>query len=143
MTDIAALTREALRRRDAGDLDGFLELLHPDCTWNAPGAKLRGRDEIRAYVEPFYDSFSDGRHEVATVEAAGSRAYAQGRWHAAHTGPLATPQCELPATGARVELRFALVVEAGEDGRARSVDAYWDSLELMSQLAPVPEPAVA
>jgi steroid delta-isomerase-like uncharacterized protein/uncharacterized protein (TIGR02246 family) len=136
MTDIAALTREAFRRRDAGDLDGFLELLHPDCTWTAPGAALRGGGEIRAYVAPFYEAFSDGRHELAAVESAGERAYAQGCWRATHSGPLPTPQGEVPPTGAPIELRFAIVVEAGEDGLVRSVDAYWDSLSLLEQLRP-------
>jgi ketosteroid isomerase-like protein len=140
MIDIETVTREAFRRRDAHDLDGFLELVQADCEWRSPGVAVRGRREIRALLEPFYRSFSDDRHELVGVSVIGSRAYVEGSWRATHTAPLATPQGELPATGREVELPFAIAVEADESGLARSIRAYWDGQTLLEQLAAPADP---
>ena len=134
MIEIEAVTREAFRLRDARDLEGFLRLVEEDCEWQAPGAALRGRAEIRAYLGPFYASFSDDRHELARVDATGTRAWVEGRWRARHTGPLVTPAGVVPATGHELELPFALAFEAGESGLARSIHAYWDASSLLEQL---------
>lgn len=56
------------------------------------------------------------------------------------TGPLITPEGELPATGRRVTVPFALVGTT-RDERLATVHNYHDRLEFLAQLGLMPAPA--
>jgi predicted ester cyclase len=135
------LVIEAMRRTDAGDHDGFLELQAPDTHWVSPSGEAHGREGARESLEPFWQGFSDYRHEFSRIVESGDVAIAEGTWTGLNDGPLITPQGELPPTGRSVTFRFALVVEADAAGeQMRSVSLYFDQLEFLMQLGLVPEP---
>jgi uncharacterized protein (TIGR02246 family) len=131
------LVVEAMTRKDAGDLEGFLALFTPDCEIVFPGATLRGIQEWRQFVSAYFDAFPDGRYEVARLEPVGQTVFAEGVWRATHSGPLRTPQGDLSPTGRAVAVRFALVVEV-RDGRMASVHNYHDLLDFLTQLGLAP-----
>ena len=54
-------------------------------------------------------------------------------WRGRHTGPLQTPDGEIPATGKNIEMRACQIVEI-EDGKAKSVRHYFDMMTMMQQL---------
>jgi predicted ester cyclase len=139
------LVVEAMRRQDAGDTDGFIAMQGEDCVWHVPGgATLTGRDEIRAWVEPFTVAFPEPHHDFTRLIEDGDTVYCEGVFHGIQAGPLATPQGEIPATGKRVEFRFALVVTGDvEQNQSREVSVYFDQLEFLIQLGVLPEPALA
>ena len=135
---------EAMRRQDSGDHEGFLELQAVDCEWAVPGAQFNGRDAVRDWTAPFHEEFSDSRHEVTRIEELGDTAFVEGVWHAVNDGPLRTPQGEVPPTGRKVDLRFAVVIRRSPNAaQARSVHLYFDQLEFLGQLGLMPEPAAA
>jgi ketosteroid isomerase-like protein len=139
--DATETVRKALRGLDEPGGKGFLALLADDAEMASPLATVRGRDQIGEFIRGMHASFSDWKHEV-TVESAGDLVVAEGTWSGTHTGPMPTPQGEVPPTGRRPTIRFAGVVRV-RDGRLVSVHNYFDRLEFMSQLGLMPEPAVA
>lgn len=57
-----------------------------------------------------------------------------------NTGPLATPQVEVPATGHKVEIPFCDVHRI-EDGKITNGRSYFDMATMMRQLGLLPEAA--
>ena len=84
-------------------------------------------------------AFPDGAYEVLRNEPAGDAVFVEGVRSGTHTGPLATPEGELPATGRRVASRF-VVVAAVRDGRIAASRNYHDRLDFLAQLGLLPAP---
>jgi predicted ester cyclase len=144
MSDLLDLTREALARNDANDLDGFLAMQTADCEWSTPDGRLRGRDAVREYVARFRQAFPDGRHEIDRAIESGGRVAVEGRWSGTHTGAFPTPQGDVPPTGRTVAMAFALFVEGDPQAREASrVAIYMDQLAMAAQLGLLPEPQAA
>jgi hypothetical protein len=57
-----------------------------------------------------------------------------------HTGPLETPDGEVPPTGRRIEIEFSVVARA-RDGLLVDGREYYDSMTFLTQLGLVPESA--
>jgi predicted ester cyclase len=104
-----------------------------DAEFVAPGASLRGRDEVLGFLRAFWEAFPDGRLEVSRVLSDGFVAAAEGRFVGTHTGPLHTPNREVAATGRPVEFRWMSSYEARGD-RLVSEHLYFDQAELLGQL---------
>lgn len=135
------IVRKALLGLDEPGGEGFLALLSEDAEMMSPLATLRGTDQIREFVSGMHASFSDWNHDV-TIEGAGDLVVAEGTWQGTHTGPMQTPQGEVPPTGRRPRIPFAGIVRV-RDGRVVSVHNYFDQMAFMSQLGLMPEPATA
>jgi SnoaL-like protein len=134
---------EAMRRSDAGELDGFVELQGPDCAWITPNARLHGRDELRGWLAPWLAGFpSDRRHELHRVVEIDGTVYAEGTFHGVNEGPMESPEGVLPATGRSLAMRFAIAVDIdAAAGYATAVHLYFDQLDFLAQLGLLPEPA--
>jgi predicted ester cyclase len=135
---------EAMRRNDGGDHEGFLALQADDAEWIVPGATLSGKEEIRGWLEPFWQAFSSFRHDHTRIIEAGDTVVAEGTWTGTHDGPLATPEGEVPPTGREVSFGFIVIVDGDLDaGVARKVHVSFDQLEFLGQLGLIPAPAAA
>jgi ketosteroid isomerase-like protein len=135
---------EAMRRTDAGDHEGFLAMQAPDVEWRAPGTDVRGREQLREAMQPFWQGFSSGRHELRRIAEADGVVSCEGVWHSVNDRELPTPEGVIPATGRTVALRFAIVLAIDvAAGHATSVQLYFDQLEFLGQLGLLPEPAAA
>jgi predicted ester cyclase len=108
-----------------------------DAEFVAPGASMRGRDEILAFLGVFWEAFPDGRLETVRLLAEGSVAAAEGRFLGTHTGVMRTPTGEVPATGKQVEFRWMASCEVHGDELV-SEHLYFDQLELLGQLGLLP-----
>ena len=141
MGEVLELTREAFRRTDANDLDGFMALQAPDCEWLTPDGPLHGRDAVREYVGGFRTAFPDGVHTIDREIESGDTVAIEGHWTGTHTGPFPTPQGEVPPTGRTVHMSFALFVQGDPAiGEASRVALYMDQLAMAAQLGLLPEP---
>ncbi len=106
-----------------------------------PTGPLRGRVATTTYSEPLLCAFSDARHRIDMVAAAGD-VVVEGAWTGTHTGPLATPDGEVPPRGTSVNLPFATTMRASGDHVA-SLHIYFDQLAFMAQLGLLPQPRTA
>jgi predicted ester cyclase len=141
MGEVLDLLREGLANNDANDMDAFIAGQAPDVEWVTPEGVLAGRDAVREYVSIFRTAFPDGRHTIERALESGSKAAVEGRWTGTHTGPLTTPQGELPPTGRTVTMAFALFVEGDLEARQASrVALYMDQMAMGAQLGLIPEP---
>src|SRR5947207_15500950 len=100
-------TVEAFYERfGAGDLDGAVELFDQDIESVTPGGRIEGRDAFRAYGAVFKTAFPDsGMTIVSAIESADTVAI-EGRYTGTHTGPLDTPQGQVPATARSLDLPY-------------------------------------
>jgi hypothetical protein len=92
--ELARRVQDAFNR---GDLDGMLAQMSPDTEWqiseNNPAARtLRGRDEIRAYLEDWRDTVHGLHYDVARYIDAGDSVVQVGTMtgRAGHGGPALT-----------------------------------------------------
>ncbi|HET7171910.1 MAG TPA: nuclear transport factor 2 family protein [Gaiellales bacterium] len=136
---------EAMRRTDSGDQEGFLALVADDGHWRVPGAELRGKEQLRQWITPFWQGFSSFRHDLErTAAESDDVVFGEGTWIGTNDGPLIMPDGELPPTGRTVSFRFAIAGTRSADGEhIASVHLYFDQLEFLGQLGVLPESAAA
>lgn len=135
--DLRQMVVEAMSARERHDLEGFLELFHPDCEIVFPGVVLRGVEEWRSFQLVHLTAFPDGAYDVERIEPIGDTVFAEGVWSGTHTGPLATPDGELAPTGRRISIAFVLVITV-RGGRMARVRNYHDRLDVLEQLGAGP-----
>jgi hypothetical protein len=140
---VKELFLEGMRRNDAGDLDAFIDMMAPDCTWSTPNGQLTGRDELRGWLAPWIAGFPhQRRHDLDRVVEHEGTVYCEGRFVGVNEGPMESPEGVLPPTGRPLELRFALIVEGDVAAQqATAVSLYFDQLDFLGQLGLLPEPA--
>ena len=141
MGEVLELTREAFRRNDANDVDGFVAMQAEDTEWLTPDGALHGREAVREYVGHFRAAFPDGRHTILRAVESGNDVALEGHWRGTHTGVLATPQGGVPPTGRTVEMTFSLFVSGDPAaGEASRVALYMDQFAMAAQLGMIPDP---
>jgi steroid delta-isomerase-like uncharacterized protein len=118
------------------------EIYAPDLITVEPGGTTHGIDAFVSHGQGFAAAFPDSRMEVTTIIESGRHAVAEGVYTGTHTGPLTTPQGEVPPTGRTLQLPICLVFEVAA-GRITSNHAYYDQMTLAAQLGLLPEPTLA
>jgi steroid delta-isomerase-like uncharacterized protein len=122
---------------DAKEFDRLSEVAWNDCEIVMPYGRFDDLGGLAAMMRSYSGAFPDGVHEIMDWIDDGRTAAAQVRATATHTGPLPTPQGELPATGKTV------VWESGDfftfsDGKIASWRVYWDNAAFLAQLGLLP-----
>jgi len=119
------------------------QIYAPDIVSVQPGGTtIEGLDAFVAFGRGFATAFPDSHHEVRSIIESGNVAVAEVTFTGTHTGPLATPQGEVPPTGRTVRLPACLVFEVNA-GRITAQRAYFDQMTFAAQLGLIPEPAPA
>ena len=142
MADAAAVVKEWASRLDAGDLDGSSDLVAEDIEWANPVAVVHGREQLRALLGVFWTAIPDFQHEIADSVSSGTLVAIRGTASGTHTGPLAGPAGEIPASGASISFPFSAWARV-EDGLIREFRGYWDVMGFMQQVGAIPQPAGA
>lgn len=101
------------------------------------GEVLRGPDGVRESLQRWATAFEDGRIEDVRIVAEEGTVVLEFHGRGTHTGALATPMGEVPATGRPVDLRFCNVLEV-EDGKIVRNRLYYDPATMMAQLGIAP-----
>lgn len=112
----------------ARDLDAVLDLFSTDCHFVLPGMKFHGAQRMKPYVENYLRAFPDFATEILASVASEEAIAFELRSTGTHTGPLATPNGELPATGSTVTFESCLYVKAAH-GEITSFHTYFDHPE--------------
>src|SRR4051794_36543676 len=87
------------------DRDSDADPWAADAHMVAPGAQVRGRDEVLAFLGVFHEAFPDLRLENVQVVSDGVAGAAEGSLTGTHDGVLHTPDGDVPPTGRHLDLR--------------------------------------
>jgi ketosteroid isomerase-like protein len=139
MGNAAATAERWFQAADKQDTGALPALVTPDCVMTAPGGvTLQGPDQIAQWMSVFYAAFPDISHPIDRIVPAGNTVTVELRAVGTHTGPLASPAGEVPATGRDIELRVANLLTVNDEDRVTSVHVYFDQMQLLEQLGLLP-----
>jgi steroid delta-isomerase-like uncharacterized protein len=122
-----------------GDVDAIAAMLTDDVDFYTPMGAISSAREAAGYLKGFAVAMPNAAFEIDRWIEEADAAVAVGRYTGTHTGPLAGPMGETPATGRSVDVPFATVFEA-RGGKLSMHRAYWDNATFMLQLGLMPPP---
>lgn len=115
-----------------GRLDEADDLFADDCQFVMPNGSLT-KAEHKLMGQSFRAALPDAHMAVDhTLEGPGE-VFLEGRFVGTHSGDLASPQGTIPASGNKVELRFADYFKVA-GGKITEHRTYFDQADMMAQL---------
>jgi len=134
--DHAATIRRFYDLVNAGDIDGFGELLADDFVEHeeAPGLAPT-KEGVLAFFRATRAAFPDMRMDAQDVFASGDKVAARVQLTGTHQGPF----MGMPATGKPVDIQLIDIMRLGDDGLCHEHWGVMDALAMMQQLGAVPE----
>jgi predicted ester cyclase len=143
MADLKALLERGNQQFNEHDAEGLLEYYRDDSEFEAPGGmNLRGADQIRSFLQGWFQGFPDCKVRVTNRIITGSTAVEEGVFSGTHTGVFPTPMGDIQPTGRSVEGKYIDVYEFDGEKVVRD-HLIFDRLELLEQLGLLPVPAAA
>ncbi len=116
-----------------GDWDAADALFAEDSRIVIPPGAM-GKAEHKQVGLAFSAAVPDARFAIDHILEGRDEAYVEGRFLGTHTGDLVTPEGVVPASGNKIELRFADYFRVS-GGSIIDHRAYWDQADMMAQLA--------
>ena len=95
--------------------------------------KAEGIGQVLELMQGWAKAFPDSHGIFHDASVSGDRVVLEIIWHGTHTGPMQTPDGEIPATGKRMEMRACALFEV-EAGKVKSIRQYFDMMTMMQQL---------
>ena len=136
--DHAATLRRFYDSINAGDVDGFGELLADDFVEHEETPGLAPTKEgVKEFFKMYIAAFPNLRFDAEDVLASGDKVVARVRVTGTHEGEF----MGMPATGKGVDVQAIDIVRFGDDGLAHEHWGVFDAMAMMQQLGVVPEGA--
>ena len=134
--DHAATMKRLYDLINAGDIDGFGELLAEDFVEHEemPGLEP-GKEGVKKLFHMYRAAFPDLRMEAQDVLVSGDKAVARVRATGTHQGEF----LGMAATGKSVDVQLIDITRFGDDGLAREHWGVFDALAMMQQLGAFPQ----
>ena len=134
--DHAATMRSLYDLINAGDIDGFGELLAEDFVEHEemPGLEP-SKEGVEELFHTYRAAFPDLRMEVQDVLVSGDKAVARVRATGTHQGEF----LGMPATGKSIDVQLIDITRFGDDGLAHEHWGVFDALRMMQQLGAIPQ----
>ncbi len=137
------IARAVYERWNAREFDGVAELFAEDGEIVLVGSDTHFRGPAGAieFSRMWADGFPDGRVTIDRATESGDFVTVQHTGTGTQTGTLRGPGGDIPATGRSVILHLCDVHQI-KNGKIRSMQSYFDSASLLTQLGVMPEAAV-
>ena len=116
------------------------KLFEPSLESIDPSGTYNGIEAFLAYVQGYVTAAPDSKISLRHIVETGDVVLCEGEFTGTNTGPLASPQGTMPATGKRFVLKFADVFEVKNDKIAKH-RTYYDQMAFLGQLGLLPQPA--
>jgi uncharacterized protein (TIGR02246 family) len=98
------------------------------------GEVIQGRKAIQEHMESMFRAFPDFEIEILTVIPSGNHIAFELALRGTNTGPLTTPEGEIPPTGKKVEFKVIWIGRISPDGLIEEDRTYYDTVDFMRQL---------
>lgn len=115
-----------------GDLATADDVFADDCRFTMPPGPLT-KAEHRAMGDAFKAGLPDSHMVIDHVLDGGDEVFVEGRFLGTHDGDLLSPDGTIPASGNKIELRFADYFKVS-NGKITDHRTYWDQVDMMRQL---------
>ncbi len=121
---------------DSHDMAALAQLYAEDATMIMPGEPepIRGREAIERNQATGFRALPDLSVEYTLILISGNHIVFEGVSQGTFTGPLASPEGDIPPTGKRVINRFAFIVKVNAEGLIEEDRTYFDLSVYMQQL---------
>jgi steroid delta-isomerase-like uncharacterized protein len=137
--DHAATLRRFYDLINAGDVDGFGELLADDFVEHEETPGLAPTKEgVTDFFRMYIAAFPNLRMDAEDVLASGDKVVARVRVTGTHEGEF----MGMPATGKGIDVQAIDIVRFGDDGLAHEHWGVFDAMAMMQQLGALPEAAL-
>ena len=134
------IAREQVEDFNNGDWERMRARLASDSRYDELGTqrKIDGPEKIVALFKGWKQAFPDAVGTVTSGIASGDKAALEVTWKGTHTGPLATAEGTIPASGKRQETPAAIFYTF-EGDKIKESRHYFDSLTLLKQIGAQPK----
>jgi hypothetical protein len=95
---------------------------------------VHGRAAVQELLAVWYQAFSNVTFEYRNIMTCGDHFIYEGTMHGTHTGPLPTPEGDVPPTGYKIAIPFAWFAKMSPDGLIQEDRTYFDSALMAQQL---------
>ena len=118
------------------DMNALAQHYTEDAVMFMPGdpEPIKGREAIAKNMAAFLRAMPDFNVSFSLVLASGNHGVFEGVSRGTFTGPLASPEGDIPPTGKKVELGFVFIGRVNADGLIEEDRTYFDTAEFMRQL---------
>jgi steroid delta-isomerase-like uncharacterized protein len=139
MADAPDIARAVIEAFNVADWDRLRSLVTPDIVYEEAGTgrHIEGVEDYLAMCRTWRKGFPDAIGEVDNVISAGDTVALEVTWSGTHTGPLATPSGEIPATGKPFTVKSSAWYLITED-RVENLRHHLDVLGILNQLGVLP-----
>ena len=118
---------------------GFDRYYAEDVVYYGNDGEVRGRDNVKAYLQSFLTALPDIKLTVEDIFGEGDRVFSRARLEGTNTGEFNG----MPPTGKRIDLRWIMNEARVENGMIVEEWEIVDQLELMRQLGLIEAPLQA
>lgn len=134
--DISDTTRRAYELINAGDIDGFGDLMADDFVEHeeTPGLAPT-KDGVLEFFRMYRTAFPDLRMDPEEVLVSGDKTVTRARATGTHQGEL----MGMPPTGRSVDVKLIDIMQFNDAGMIREHWGLVDMLSMMQQLGAIPE----
>jgi len=132
----AGSVRDSVEAFNRGDAAGYSSHYAEDARLIGPffPEPLVGRDVIEETTASMSAAFPDMRWTIVSLLEDGSRVACELHIEGTHSGPLSTPDGDIPATGRQVSFDVAEILEFTDDDLVAEHREYMDPGAMMAQL---------
>jgi len=138
--DTPTLVRAHYDAFNKRDIEKNLSLVADDVKWtNVPfNVTYTGRTGVRDFLGIWTTAMPDCKVEVLNVFGGEEWTVGEFIGRGTHTGPLARPQGNIPATQKKLEMKFCEVFKI-KNGQIAEARVYFDAATLLQQLGLLPQ----
>lgn len=121
------------------DWDRMRTVVSPDIVYQemGTGRQIQGVEDYLALCVTWRQGFPDVTGKVTAALADGGTVALEVTWSGTHTGPLASPSGEIPATGKPIQVTSSLWYQV-EGDRVENLRNHLDVLGMLTQLGVLP-----
>ena len=132
--DLKKVADNIVKAYKSVDATAMANLYAEDAIVIEPGEVLRGRKAIREHLEGLLRTFPDLEIEFLTILPSGNHIVFEMVVCGTNTGPMVSPEGEIPPTGKKVEFKAVWIGRISPDGLIEEDRTYYDTADFMRQL---------
>ena len=134
--DLKKVADKLLKTIKSHDAAAMSRIYAEDAMMTMPGEPepVRGRKAIEENMAGWFRAFPTVKMEFSTVLISENYIVIEWVWQGPHTGPLASPEGDIPATGRDASLKGVMLLRVSPEGLIEEDRTYYDTADLMKQL---------